>query len=175
MGALDHDALDLDLAPLGDAEGDADVPVGEPLHVGGDGDLEVALLLVVVLELLRRAVDVDGVVDAAELEVDLLLERRGVKLLVAGEDDVADEGSLDDREDQPHPALEVLHLELHVVEEAQGEDVPDVVGETGGDEGVTDLGGHAAEDDRLLHAPVPLDGDVLDDDRPWLALGRGLR
>ena len=80
----------------------------------------------------RGAVDLDRVVDAAELEVDLLGEGGGVELLVAREVDVADEGPLDHDEGDLHAALEVLDLELDVVEEAEGEDGADVLGEAGG-------------------------------------------
>ena len=60
-------------------------PSGSLLGVGRDRDLEVALLLVGLLELLGGAVDLDGVVDAPSLSVDLLGEGGGVELLVAGE------------------------------------------------------------------------------------------
>src|SRR5262249_31352836 len=110
LGALDDDLVDVDLPPLGDAERDAHVAVRQRLHVRRDADLEVPFLLVVLFELLGGAIDVDGIVDAAELQVDLLLQRVRVDLLVADEDDVPDERALDHDEDQLHAAFEVLDL-----------------------------------------------------------------
>src|SRR5262249_1596409 len=127
------------------------------------------------LQLLGRSIHVDGVIDAPELDIDLFLERLTVDLLVAAEHDVANEGALGDDEDQFHAALEILHLELHVVEEPECEDAPDVLGQSRGNERGTDLGGDAAQDDRLLHSSTTLNGDLLDDDRPLLTFRRRLR
>src|SRR5262249_39464104 len=95
----------------------------------GDLDLEVALVLVEVAQLLDGALHLDGVVDTAELQLDLVLEGIAVFLLVADEVDVADERALGDDEDDLHAALEVLDSHLHVVEEPEAEDRADVLGE----------------------------------------------
>src|SRR5262249_25857364 len=171
---FDHDPIDPDLPSFADPERDADVPVGELLHVGVDLDLEVAFRLVVLLQLLRGATDVDRVVNGPELDVGLLRERVRLDLLVSREDHVTDERTLGDHENQLYPALEVLHLQLHVVEEAQRENVPDVLGQSGGNKRRADLGGDTPENDRFLDAAVSLYGDVPDDDRPRRSLGRGL-
>ena len=81
---------------------------------------------------LARALDVHRVVDAAEFEVDLVLQLVGAHVLVADEVDVTDEGPLHDHEPDLHAALEVLDLQLHVVEEAEGEHGADILGELGG-------------------------------------------
>src|SRR5262249_21217864 len=88
---FDHDPIDPDLPSFADPERDADVPVGELLHVGVDLDLEVAFRLVVLLQLLRGATDVDRVVNGPELDVGLLRERVRLDLLVSREDHVTDE------------------------------------------------------------------------------------
>src|SRR5215470_7974503 len=165
LRALDDDRVDRHLAALDNAEGDADVPVGELGDVGRDARLEVALLLIELLQLFGRPRHLDGVVDRAELEIHLLLELGGVQALVAGEVDVPDEGALGHDEGQLHPALEVLDLRLDVVEESEGEDRAYVVGEAGRHEGASDLGGGPAEDDGLLDAPIALNREVLNDDR----------
>src|SRR2546425_836780 len=140
------------------------VAVGELLDVRRDLDLEVALALVVVLHPLARALDVHGVVDAAELEVDLVLQVVGGDVLVADEVDVAHERPLHDDEADLHAPLEVLDFHLDVVEEAEREHGADVLGELGGTEGRADGRFHAAEDDRLLHAAIALDGELFDED-----------
>src|SRR6266550_1873785 len=81
-----------------------------------------------VAQLLHGALHVDRVVDAPELQVDLLLERVPVFLLVADEVDVTHEGPLRDREDDLDAALEVLDPELDVIEEPEAEDGADVLG-----------------------------------------------
>src|SRR5712692_8071700 len=173
LRALDHDLFDGDLAPFGDAKGHGDVAVRQLLGVGRDSDLEIALFLVILLELLGRARDGDRVVDAAQLEVDLLLQGRGVELLVPGEEDVADERPLHHDEGQLDAALEVLDLQLHVVEEAQREDRPDVLGLAGGREGLSDLRADSAQNDGLLDPTIALNGEFLDEDLP-LRRRRGL-
>src|SRR5690349_1594726 len=173
LGPLDHDLVDADPPALRDAVGDGDVAVGELLDLGGDADLEVPLLLVELLQLVRPPVHLHRVVDAAELEVDLVLQGRRVLLLVAREYDVADEGPLDHHVGELDAALEVLDLDLHVVEEPEAEDRPDVLRGAVGHEGAADLGPHAGQDHRLLHPAVALDRDFLDEDLP-VSGGRGL-
>src|SRR5262249_23861588 len=135
-----------------------------------DLDLEVALVLVEIPQLLDRALHVDRVVDAPELDVDLVLQRVSVFLLVADEIDVADEGALGYREDDPHAALEVLDPQLDAIEEAETEDGAECEGGGGrgggggggggGPGGSCGGGGH-----RGGRAPrIPLDGDFPDDD-----------
>src|SRR5437667_4043141 len=162
--AADDDLLDLHLAAFVDGEDDLHVAVGELLDVRRDLDLEVAVALVVVLHPLARALDVHGVVDAAELEVDLVLQVVGGDVLVADEVDVAHERPLHDDEADLHAPLEVLDFHLDVVEEAEREHGADVLGELGGTEGRADGRFHAAEDDRLLHAAIALDGELFDED-----------
>src|SRR5207247_6217223 len=99
----------------------------------------------------------DGVVDAAELEVDLLLERVGGELLVAGEVDVAHERTLADHEHDPHPAFEILDPHPHVVEEPEPEDSAEILAEEGRVEGAAELGLHPAEDYRLLAPAAAID------------------
>src|SRR6266478_8483670 len=166
LGALDHDLVDADPPTLRDSVGHGDVPVGELLGLGGDADLEVAILLVVLLELVGALVNLHRVVDASQLELDLLLQGGRVLLLVPGEDDVADERPLHHHVGQLDAPLEVLDLHLHVVEEAETEDGPDILGGAVGDEGTADLGADPAEDHRLLHPAVALDRDLLDEDLP---------
>src|SRR5207244_1907407 len=79
-----------------DREYDLHVTVGKRLGLGRDLDLEVAFLLVVILELFSRALDVDGVVDTAKLEVDLVTERVVADPAVPGELDVPHERPLHD-------------------------------------------------------------------------------
>ena len=126
--AAEDDRLDRHLTPLDDVEDQLHVRVGELLDGRGDLDLEVALVLVEVAQLLHGALHVDRVVDAPELQVDLLLERVPVFLLVADEIDVTHEGPLRDHEDDLHAALEVLDPELDVIEEPEAEDGADVLG-----------------------------------------------
>jgi hypothetical protein len=164
LSAFDDNLVDGHSPALGDTEGDADVPVGQLDHIGTDAHLEVALLLVGLLQLLGRPRHLDGVVHTAELHVDLLLQGGGVEALVPREVQIADEGSLTHHEGQLHSAFEVLHLGLDVVEEAQGEDRADVVREARGYEGTSHFGRHAAEDDRLLHAAVALHPQLLHED-----------
>ena len=163
--ASEHDLFDRDLAPLGDAEDQPHVAVAELLDVRRDLDLEVPFVLVVIAELLDRALHVDRVVDAAQLDVDLVLQGVPVALLVAGEIQVADEGALEHHERHPHPALEVVDPHLDVVEEAEAEDGADVVAENIGVEGHADGLLDAAQDHGVLDPSVALDVDVLDDDR----------
>src|SRR5438034_316707 len=172
--ALEEDPVDLDLTTLDDAEHHANVTVGKLLDVRRHLDLEIPLVLVEVPELLDGALDVYRVVDAAQLEIDLVLELRGLHGLVPGEVDVPDERPFVDDERHLHPALEVLDPHLHVVEEAQAEDRPDVLGEEGRVEGRADGGLDPAEHDGLLDPPRALDRDLLDDDRAQLsrAVGR---
>src|SRR2546425_374269 len=120
--ALEEDPVDLDLTTLDEAEHHANVTVGKLLDVRRHLDLEIPLVLVEVPELLDGALDVYRVVDAAQLEIDLVLELRGLHGLVPGEVDVPDERPFVDDERHLHPALEVLDPHLHVVEEAQAED-----------------------------------------------------
>jgi cobalamin biosynthesis Mg chelatase CobN len=94
-------------------------------------DLEEPLVLVVGAELVDGLVHGDGIVDLPQLQVDLLLELGHVLALDPGEGDVTDERTLGDDERDPDASLEVLHLGLHVVEEAQGKDGPDVLGKPG--------------------------------------------
>ena len=141
------------------------VAIGQLLGLGCHHDLEVAFLLVRLLELLGGAVDLDGIVDTAQLQVDLLGQCGGVELLVAAEDDVAHERPLDHDEGDLHAALEVLDLELHVVEEAERKDGANVLSEAGGLKRRAGLGADAAQDDRFLHPPIPLHHDVFDDRR----------
>ena len=164
LGAPDDDLVDGDPAPLVDAEDDFHVPVGELLHFRGDLDLEIALGLVVILEHFLGLLHHHRVVHAAELEVDLLLEIAGRELLVSGEVDVADERALDEHERHLHPAFEVLHLELDVVEESQGKDGAHVLRELRGIEEAARLRLDAPEDHRLLDAAISFDGDVADGD-----------
>ena len=166
--ALDDDPIDGHAAALVDDEGDPHVAVRELLDLGGDLRLEVALFLVVLAELLASPLDVDGVIDAAELEVDLLQQGVGADLLVAGEVDVADERALGDHEHDPHPALEVLDPHAHVVEESEPEDPAKILAEEGGVEGAAELRLHPTQDHRLLDATVTLDREFFDED------GRGL-
>ena len=165
MGALDHDPVDRDLASLRDLEDHRHVAIGQLLGLGGHHDLEVALLLVRLLELLGGAVDLDGIVDTAQLQVDLLGECGGVELLVAAEDDVAHERPLDDDEGDLHAALEVLDLELYVVEEAERKDGANVLSKAGGLKRRAGLGADAAQDYRFLDPPIPLHREVFDDRR----------
>ena len=141
-------------------------PSAQLLDLRGDADLEVALRLVEVLELVGGAVDLDRVVHGAQLEVDLLEQGGRVLLLVAREEHVADEGPLGHHVGELDAALEVLHPDLDVVEEAEGEDGPDVLGGAVGDERGADLEAHAPQDHRLLDPAVTLDRDLLDEDRP---------
>src|SRR5947208_988833 len=171
---LEEDPVDLDLTTLDDAEHHANVTVGKLLDVRRHLDLEIPLVLVEVPELLDGALDVYRVVDAAQLDIDLVLELRGLHGLVPGEVDVPDERPFVDDERHLHPALEVLDPHLHVVEEAQAEDRPDVLGEEGRVEGRADGGLDPAEHDGLLDPPRALDRDLLDDDRALLGpLRRG--
>ena len=165
VGALDHDPVDRDLASLRNLERHRHVAIGQLLGLGCHRDLEVALLLVRLLELLGGAVHLDGIVDTAQLQVDLLGQCGGVELLVAAEDDVAHERPLDHDEGDLHAALEVLDLELHVVEEAERKDGANVLSEAGGLKRRAGLGTDAAQDDRFLHPPIPLHHDVFDDRR----------
>ncbi len=165
VGPLDHDAVDGDLASLRDAERDRHVAIGQLLDVGGHRHLEVALLLVGLFELLRGPIDVDGIVDTAEPQVDLLGQRGRVELFVAAEDDVPHERPLDDDERDLDPAFKVLHLELHVVEEPEREDRPQILGEARRLKLCADLDAHTPENDGLLDAAIPLNHDVFDDDR----------
>ena len=174
--ALEHDPVDLDLPPLDDAEYHAHVPVGELLDVRSHLDLEVPLVFVEVLELLDDTLDVHGIVDAAQLEVDLVLELAGLHGLVADEVDVSDKGPLPDDERHLHPAFEILDPRLHIVEEAQVEDRPDVLGEEARVEGGADGALDPPEHDGLLNPLRTLDRDLLDDDRGRLgSLRRGRR
>ena len=124
-----------------------------------------------VLHLLARTLDLHRVVDASELEVDLVLQVAGGDFLVADEVDVADEGPLHHHVADLDPALEVFDPHLDVVEEAEREDGADVFRELRGAEEGADGRLHAAEDHRLLHAAIALDDDLLDEDRRLL-LGR---
>src|SRR2546426_474182 len=133
------------------------VTVGNLLDVRRHLDLEIPLVLVEVPELLDGALDVYRVVDAAQLEIDLVLELRGLHGLVPGEVDVPDERPFVDDERHLHPALEVLDPHLHVVEEAQAEDRPDVLGEEGRVEGRADGDLDPAEHDGPLDPPRALD------------------
>ena len=162
--ALDDDRVDLDLPPLGDAEHHTHVGVGELLDVRGDLDLEVALVLVELAQLLDRALDVHRVVDPPQLEIDLFLEVLRLQLLVARETHVAHERPL--RHDEGHldAALEVLDPHVHVIEEPEAEDRADVLREEVRVEGGTDGALHAAEDDGVLDAPGAFDRELLDDD-----------
>jgi hypothetical protein len=85
-------------------------------------------------------------------------------VLVPYEIQVADEGPLGHHEGELHPAFEILHLGLHVVEEAQREDGANIVSETGGNEGAADLGGDPPEDDRFLNTAIALHSQLLDHD-----------
>src|SRR5262249_35851752 len=102
---FDHDPIDPDLPSFGDPEGDADLAVGQLLHVRVDLDLEVAFRLVVLLQLLGGAADVHRIVDGPELDVGLLRERVRLDLLVPRKDHVPDERPLGDHEDQLYPTL----------------------------------------------------------------------
>src|SRR5713101_3952082 len=172
LGAFDDDLLDGHLAPLDDAEGHRHVAVRQLGHIRRDADLEVPLLLVHFLELLGRPRHLHGVVDAPQLQVDLLLEGGRVETLVPREGEIPDEGTLGDHEGQLHAPLEVLDLELDVVEETEREDRPDVVGRARGQEGRAHLGLYPSQDDRFLDAPVALHGEILDEN-PRLPARRG--
>ena len=161
----DDDLVDGDPPPFGDAKRHPHVAVGELLDPRRDLDLEVAILLVQLLEPLRGLLDLDRVVDAPELQLGLLLERVRVDPLVADELHVTDEGALDDDERDLDATLEVLDAHLDVVEEPEPVDRPQVLAQAVRIEGGADRRLHAAEDDGVLHAAVALDGDVLDDDR----------
>src|SRR5262249_21001353 len=162
---VENDLVDGDLAPLDDVEDQAHVAVAELLDGRGDLDLEVALVLVVVAELVDGALHVDRVVDTPELDVDLLLQGFAVSLLVSDEVDVPYERALGYDEDHLHSALEVLNPHLDVVEKTEAEDGLDVLREARGIEGRADGALDAAEDDGFLHPPVALDADVADEDR----------
>src|SRR5215813_596889 len=154
--APDDDPVDLHLPAFVDREHDLHVAVGELLDVRRDLDLEVPFTLVVVLHPLARALDLHRVVDAAEFEVDLILQLVGGDRFVPDEVNVPHERALHDDEPHLHAALEVLNLELHVVEEAKREDRPHVLGELGRTEERADGRLDAAEDHRLLHAAIAL-------------------
>src|SRR6266508_893979 len=160
----EHDCVDGHLAPLDDAEDQAHITVAELLDVRGDLNLEVSLVLVVVAELLHGALYVDGVVDATQFDVDLLLQRLPVRLLVTDEVDVAHERTLGHHEHDLHSALEVFDSQLDVVEEPEAEDGADVLGEEGRVERRADGALDAAEDHGVVDSPAALDLDVLDDD-----------
>ena len=148
-------------------------PSGELLDLGGDPDLEVALLLVGLLELLGGAVDLDGIVDGAQLEVDLLGQGGRVELLVAAEEDVAHEGPLDHHEGELDAALEVLDLEPARRRRSRARRWPGCPRRGGmATNGAPILARDTAQDDRFLDPAVTLDRDLLDDDRRGLG-GRG--
>ncbi len=174
LRALNDNLVDRHLPALGDAERHADVSIGQPVDLRRHADLEVALLLVGFLQLLGGPCHLDGVVHGAELEADLLLEGCGIEALVTAEGDVADEGTFGNHEYQLDTAFEVFDLGLHIIEEAEREDRPNIVRESRRDERAADLGGDAAQDDRFLDAAVTLDCEVLDDDRSAWS-GRGGR
>src|SRR5881397_3739186 len=163
--AREPDPVDLDLAPLDDVEHHAHVAVWELLDIRRQLDLEVPLVLVEVPELLDGALDVHRVVHAAQLDVDLVLELGRLQGLVADEVDVSHEGPLADDEGHLHSAFEVLDPRLHVVEEAQAEDRPDILGEEARVEGGADGALDPAQHDGLLNPLRALDCDLLDDDR----------
>src|SRR5207245_3350429 len=153
----DDDLVDRDPSPFVDAERHPHVAVGELLDPRRDLDLEVALLLVLLLEPLRGLLDLDRVVDAPELQLGLLQERARVELLVADELHVTDEGALDDDERDLDAALEVLDAHLDVVEEPDRVDRPQVLAEAVRVEGGADRLLHSTEDVSLMHAAdVPL-------------------
>src|ERR671936_2312686 len=123
-----------------------------------------------VLQRFHCALDLDRVVHAAELDVDHLLKRGGRDLLVAREIHVADERPLRHHERELHAALEVLHADLDVIEEAELEDGTDILSEGAGVEGGTGLALDAPEDHRLLDTAVALNRDVPDLDGALLLL-----
>src|SRR6266568_432210 len=173
-GAPDDDLVDADATAFVDAEDDLDVAVRELFDLGGDLNLEIPLGLVVVLQHFLRFLHRHRVVDAAELEVDLVLEVGGGELLVPGEVDVPDERALDHYERDLQAALEILHLQLDVVEEPETEDGAHVLRELRRIKEAAGLRLDAAQDDRLLDTAIAFDGDVLDDDGAGrLSEGRG--
>ena len=117
-----------------------------------------------VLQHFLRLLHRHRVVDAAELEVDLVLEVGGGELLVSGEVDVPDERALDHHERDLQAALEIFHLQLDVVEEPETEDGAHVLRELRRVKEAAGLRLDAAQDDRLLDTTIAFDGDVLDDD-----------
>ena len=125
-----------------------------------------------ILEPLAGRLDLDRIIDGAELQAGLLLEGARVDLLVPDELHVTDERTLDDDEGDLHASFEVFGAHLHVVEEAEGEDRAEIVTEPRGGELRADRALDPAEDHRLLHPAVAFDGDVFDQDRRRLGLRR---
>ena len=158
--ALDHDAVDVELRPLLDPEHHPQVALRRALGARGDLDAEIPLVLVLLADGLLGLLDLDRVVEHANPDGGLFPELVVGQLRVALEADLAQERALHDREDHAHPAFELLGAHLHVVEEPEPEDRPDVVPKRGRRQRVADLRPHPVQDGRRLDPAVPLDDDV---------------
>ena len=121
---------------------------------------KIPLVLVLLADGLLGLLDLDRVVEHADPDGGLLPELVVGQLRVALEADLAQERALHDREDHAHPALELLGAHLHVVEEPEPEDGPDVVPKRGRRQRIADLRLHPVQDGRRLDPAVPLDDDV---------------
>ena len=165
--------VDRDAAPLVDGEHDLHVAVGELLHLGGDLDLEVALVLVVVLQLLLGSLHLHRVVDAAQLEVDLVLQRRWSSCLLPTNSTSRTKGRSTTTNVTLTPPSKSSTASWTSSKKPRREDGPEILGEREGLKALPSRALDPAEDHRLLDPAVALDGELLDDDRA--GLGRAAR
>ena len=130
--ALDDDPVDVHLLAFDHADDHPEIALGRPLGARGELDAEEPLLLVAEADRVDRPLHLDRVVEDAHADGGPLAQLFGLEIVVPLEPDLPDQGPLGHDEDEPDAALELLGAHLDVVEEAQGEDGPDVLADRAG-------------------------------------------
>ena len=158
------DVADLRRLAFLDVQGQVDAVAVEPLHARADLDAVLAAVVVLAVQFLGDAIQVEAVEGLAFGQADVLEALQqvfGLQVLVADQGQLVDGGPFDHGDHQDA----ALVVQAHVLEEAGLVQRAQRLGGLGGVEGVAALDGQVGEHGACADALQAVDADVADRER----------